>query len=340
MASQRDVAKLAGVSSATVSRVLNNSGYVSPELRERVENAISELGYEANPFARGLRVDKSNAVGLVISTIENPFFATVVRGVESEVYTHGYSLLLCNTDSDSERERMYLGLLRQKRVDGLIISTSGGVEDEIMSIVARDVPVVLLNRRLQSVSQGSKLGVDMVMTDSIGGARTAVRHLIDLGHSRIGIVAGPSDHLQAIERLSGYREALSEAGIGYRPDLVYVTSFTEAGGYQGAKGLLSKCKDMTALFVSNNLMALGAIKAIRESGLTMPEDLALVSFDDVDWGPYIDPPLSVVAQSAYEMGVVAVKLLLERLVHQFSGPAREVVLETKFIIRSSCGARP
>ena len=335
MPSVKDVARRAGVSTATVSRVINGSSYVSTELKERVEAAIRELGYEANPFAIGLKIDKSHTIGLIISTIENPFFAAIVRGVESKVYPAGYSLILCNTDSDPHLERMYLKLLRQKRVDGLIISTSGGADVEIATLAERGVPVALLNRRLRA---GQQL-VDAVLSDSVGGARCAVAHLIALGHRRIGIVAGPSGHLQGEQRLAGYKQALAEAGLPVVPELICEAPFTAEGGYAGTLQLLAEGVGATALFISNNFMMLGAMRAIRECGRRVPADLAVVSFDDIDWAPYVDPPLTVVAQPAYQIGVTAAQRVLGRLSGRIAGKAREIVLPTELIVRASCGAR-
>ena len=333
MVSVKDVARHAHVSTATVSRVLNNSGYVSPALRERVHDAVRELGYEANPFARGLKIARSHTIGLIISTIENPFFASVVRGVESVVYPAGYSLVLCNTDSDPGRERSYLHLLRQKRVDGLIISTSGGADDDIAALVKRGVPVVLLNRRLRA----DLPQVDGVVSDSREGARQAVAHLISLGHRRVAIVAGPSDHLQGSERLAGYQQALSEAGLPVDEAIIRSVAFTADAAYQATCDLLAKKAAFTALFVSNNLQALGAMRALREHGVKVPDEVAFVAFDEVDWAPYIDPPLTVVAQQAHQIGVTAARRLLGRLSGKVRGAAKELVLPTKLIVRASSG---
>ena len=333
MKSVKDVAKRAGVSTATVSRVINQSGYVSPELYQRVTQAIKELGYEANPFARGLKVDKSNTIGLIISTIENPFFATVVRGVESKVYNAGYSLILCNTDNKPELERMYIQLLRQKRVDGLIISASGGADEEIAALAEREMPIVLLNRRLRE----HRPCVDSVLSNSREGTRQAVAHLIDFGHQRIGIVSGPKDHLQGAERLVGYQQALTDAGLPVQPELIVEAPFTAEGGYSGTMALLERQPAPTALFVSNNLMTFGALQAVRELEYQIPDDLALVAFDDIEWAPFMAPPLSAVAQPAYDIGLTAAQRILDRLLGQLRGSSEESVLSTTLVIRESSG---
>jgi LacI family transcriptional regulator len=324
----RDVAKRAGVAPITVSRVINNSGYVSKETREHVEAAIAELGYVPNILARSLRSKKTHTLALVLTDITNPFWTTVARGVEDAANDGGFSVILCNTDESEIEQAKYLTVLLQKRVDGILLVPARSTAEPVELIQKQGVPVVVLDRR---VPHGQ---VDVVRGDSEGGAYWLVRLLLTLGHRRIAILAGPQTVSTAVDRVAGYRRALAEASLDASVELIYYGEYTQRGGYEMVQQALTTTPWPTALFAANNFIAIGALKALRDAGLRVPEDMALVCFDDL---PAIDPFLTVAAQPAYEMGQRATELLLARLSGQTPQEYQEIVLPTEMIVRSSSG---
>jgi LacI family transcriptional regulator len=328
----RDVAQQAGVAPITVSRVVNNSGYVSQAARERVEAAIADLNYVPNTLARSLRFKKTRVLALIVTDITNPFWTTVARGVEDVANAHGFSLILCNTDEDEAKQNDYLQVLLQKRVDGFVFVPARSAADSVRLIQAQKVPVVVVDREVPGVD------VDIVRSDSEGGAFLLTRHLLDLGHRRIGALSGPEDISTAAQRVAGYRRALREAGLAPAEELVFHGSYDPESGYATACAALALRPRPTAFFAANNFIAVGALRAVREAGLRVPEDVALVCFDDVPAWLSIDPFLTVAAQSAYQMGRQATELLLERLSPHESTPPRDVVLPVQLHIRRSSGA--
>jgi len=326
-----DVARRAQVSRATVSRVLNNNPRVAEALRVRVVEAIRQLGYEPNRAARRLRAGSTDVFGLIISDIENPFFTSVVRGIEDTAYQHQLSVVLCDTGEDPARQQMYLRVMLAERVAGLIIAPTIGDED-YAELRRAGMPLILLDRR------SDYFETDAVTIDNVGGAFLAVKHLIDLGCQRIGMIGG-SPHLSTgRERYEGYRKAHSAAGLKVDERLIKVGNFRTDGGYRLAQELLDASAPPQALFVANNLMTLGALRALRERGVRLPEDMALVGFDDMPWASELCPPLTVVSQPTYEMGQETVLLLVRRLAHP-DAPARTVTLQPRLVIRESCGAQ-
>ena len=327
----KDVARLAGVSISTVSHVINKTRYVEPETREKVYEAIKTLGYRPNILASSLRKRVTNTIGLIISNITNLFYPEVVRGVEDLLAKYNYNLILCNSDENVEKEKNYIEVLFSRRVDGLIITPSKSSEtrENLDLFREKNIPVVLVDRKIEGLEE------DVVLADNIEGTYEAISYLISLGHKRIGIITGPLDTTTGCERLEGYLKALEDKGIKKDDNLIYEGDFKEEGGYKGVEALLNISNPPTAIFTSNNLMALGALKKITELGLKIPQDLSLVSFDDMDWFPYFSPPLTAVYQPAYELGETAVKLLFERL-KRGRKKRKEVRLPTKLIIRESC----
>lgn len=326
----RDVAQRAGVSVATVSATINGSAFVTPPLRERVQRAIIALNYHPDGIARSLKVRFTQTVGLIISDITNPFFTSLVRGVEDVAHGHGYAVTLCNTDESLEKERTYLTLLRSRRVDGMIMAPAGSVEDYHRFVVQANVPLVFIDRRVPTFP------ADIVVVDNVGGARQLVEYLIGLGHRRIGIIVGLPQISTSQERLEGYRLALERAGIPLDPTIQRTGDSRLAGGYQAGLALLSLDPPPTAIFATNNLMAIGLMRAIAERGLQCPSDLSVASFDDFEWASVFRPRLTVVAQPTYEMGVRAAELLFSRLTKAYTAEPREIVLSPQFIIRDSC----
>ncbi len=327
----KDVAKHAGVSISTVSHVINKTRYVEPETREKVYQAIKTLGYRPNILASSLRKRVTNTIGLIISNITNLFYPEVVRGVEDLLAKYNYNLILCNSDEDVEKEKNYIEVLFSRRVDGLIITPSKSSEtrENLDLFREKNIPIVLVDRKIEGLEE------DVVLADNIEGTYEAISYLVSLGHKRIGIITGPLDTTTGCERLEGYLKALEDKGIKKDDNLIYEGDFKEEGGYKGVEALLNINNPPTAIFTSNNLMALGALKKITELGLKIPQDLSLISFDDMDWFPYFSPPLTAVYQPAYELGETAVKLLFERL-KRGRKKRKEVRLPTKLIIRESC----
>jgi LacI family transcriptional regulator len=333
-ATVRDVAKRAGVSAMTVSRVINGGAGVRPETRRRVEKAITELDFIPNGVARGLMSSKTGALGLIVPDIVNPFFAVVVRGAETVARRAGYRLLLCNSESDLALERQYVEDMISHRVEGLLIAPVGDrSKGNLMPLVRHKFPFVLIDRSVAG------LDGDIVQADSVAGARELVRHLISVGHRRIAAIMEPDNVSTARERLQGYRQALERAGIAFDPELVMETSAGRAGGYSAMHQMLSVSPLPTAVFAINNMTALGAMQAIRERGLVVPNDMALVCFDDVEHLAVLSPFLTVVNQPTETFGTLAAQLLLDRIAGKASERRRRVVLQANLLVRESCGAK-
>lgn len=327
----REVAERAGVSTMTVSRVLNNSGYVHPETRARVKAAIAEMGYVPNALARSLRFKQTRTLGLVLSDITNPFFTTIARGVEDVTSQAGFNVIFCNTDESEDKQAAYLTVLAQKRVDGVLLVPARSSETPVSYLRSRNVPVVVLDRRVPHSH------VDGVRCDSEGGAYELVRLLIGLGHSRIALLNGPAEVSTAADRAAGYRRALTEAGLTADKTLMFYERFTQQAGYSMAEQALSLVPRPTALFAANNFIAIGAYRALREAGLRVPEDMALVAFDDLPAALVLEPFLTVAMQPAYEMGRRAADLLLARLSGQGPDEPKEIVLPVEIVVRRSSG---
>lgn len=327
----RDVAKRAGVAPTTISRVINNSGYVSKETRQRVEAAIAELGYVPNTLARSLRFKKTNTLALVVPDITNPFWTTVARGVEDAASDRDFNVILCNTDESEAEQEKYLTVLLQKQIDGILLAPARSTAEPVELIQRQGVPVVVLDRRVPYAL------VDMVRCDSELGAYRLVRHLLTLGHRRIAMLTGPQGVSTAEDRVAGYQQALGEIGLDANSDVVYYGEFTQASGYEMTQQALTATPRPTALFAANNFIAIGSLKALRDAGLQVPEDMTLVSFDDLPPAFIIDPFLTVTAQPAYEMGHRATELLLARLSGLVSTESQEIVLPTETIVRRSSG---
>ncbi len=298
----REVAERAGVSPATVSRVLNGSTTVGESKREEVLAAVNELGYRPNRTASNLRRQKAQMIGVVISDIENPHFTQMVRAVEDAAYRRGYRVVLCNTDEDPAKQRDYLGVLAAERIAGAIISATEADAPEISELIDQGTSVVAYDRAV------ADRRADAVLSANVDGARMGTEHLIAGGHKNIGFISGPTRIETAAERLSGYDETISAARL--RP-LVAFGDFRFAGGVRATRELLAQ--GATALLVANNLMAVGALHAIKEAELRVAADVALVSIDDPPWAELTDPPLTTLAQPVREMADAAVELLLGRL---------------------------
>ena len=330
-----DVASHAGVSAMTVSRVINDSPRVSADTRRRVQASIAKLGYVPNRLARGLIQRKTGAFGVIVPDVANPFFTLVVRGVEQVAWRAGYHVILCDTQGDLERERGYLEDMVAFQVEGVLIAPVGDRSRPQLRLLTRNnVPFVLIDRSIAGFDG------DLVQGDSVSGARQLVEHLIGLGHRRIGMITETTDVSTARDRLAGYREALERAGIEFDPELVAESSAIDPNIARDATlGVLALPDPPTAIFAVNNIAVVGVAEAARERGLRIPEDLAVVCFDDIEHASRFHPFLTVMAQPAESFGTIATQLLLDRLAGRIEQRRRLVVLPADFVVRQSSGAR-
>lgn len=329
----KDVAALAKVSRATASRVLGGYGYVSREVRERVLEAARTLHYRPHAIAQSMVTGRTKTIGVVVGDIENPFFARAARGVSDAITPEGYNLIVCTTNENASEERRAVEGLCDKRVDGLIVAPASTSDfAHLADLVRQKVPFVLIDRVLELN------GLDMVAVHNEEGAWEAVRHLIQRGHTRIGFLSDSFDISPNVERLEGYQRALTEAGLEYDAKLVRMASFTVESGYREAVSLLSSPGRPTAVFAANNFMTVGILRAAKDMHLAVPEQLALVGFDDMEWLELTTPTITAVAQPVYELGQVAAQRLLRRIGGDANRPEM-VRLPTRLMVRASSAAR-
>jgi LacI family transcriptional regulator len=329
----KDVARLAGVSPMTVSRVINGSERVSPETRRTVEQAISELGYVPSRLARGLSRQRTGTLALIVPDVANPFFTLIVRAAEDVARRAGYRIVLCDTRGDLSIEREVIEEMIAHRVEGIVIApVSDGSKSHLLRFAKFGVPFVLVDRTVLGID------VDTILGDSVGGAKQLVEHLISLGHRRIGFIVESDEVSTARDRRRGYESALEAAGIELDPAIVAKATVDPSGGFDGMQRLLQLEDPPTAVFTVNNLVALGAIEAVRGAGLEVPDDLALVCFDDIEYASRLNPFLTVMEQPAEAFGTIGTQLLLDRIEGRASERPRLVVLPAEFVIRKSCGA--
>jgi LacI family transcriptional regulator len=328
-----DVAREARVSASTVSHVINETRYVSDEVKQRVHAAMEALNYQPNVIARSLRTRETLTVGVVVSDVTNPFFTSIVRAIEDEVLKQGYSIILCDTDEKPEREQAYLRLLMGRRVDGLIVAPSSGNADLLRSAIESGLPVVLLDRSVPG------LAADVVLSDNESGAFDAVSYLIGMGHRRIGIIAGRLEVSTGADRMAGYVRAIRTHGIPADESLIEVAKFKRDIAYDKTMKMLNRAEPPTALFVCNNVMTAGTMAALKAAGKKVPEDISVIGFDDSEWAALMDPPLTVVAQPIVELGTRAAQTLMRRISRGRVKTPRAVVLKPELILRDSC-ARP
>ena len=332
MPTLQDVAKRAGVAPITVSRVINNSGYASVETRERVEAAIAELGYVPNTLARGLRSKRTHTLALVVTDITNPFFTLIARGVEDVASEAGYTVIYANTDESEAKEEKYVNILAQKQVDGVLLVPACSNAKSVEFLRTNKIPVVLIDRRVPDIQ------TDLVRCNSEEGAYHLINHMLDLGHEHILAISGPRYVSTSADRVTGYRRAMSAAGLDTQCNIFY-GAFTQASGYELTQQALALNPRPTALFGTNNFISIGVLKALLAAGFNVPEDMAVVGFDDLPTSLVVDPILTVTAQPAYEMGQKATELLLQRLSGSAPEMPQEIILATEFIERRSSGTR-
>jgi LacI family transcriptional regulator len=316
-----------------VSRVLNGNSNVKLETKEKVQVAIEELHFLPNVAARSLRSKRTNTLALLVPDITNSFWTTVARGVEDQALKAGYSVLLCNTDENPSKQQRYQDIILSQRVDGAVITPFDSDARNLTRLRDRKVPVVVIDRRIEGWE------VDTVAGDSIGGAYALVRHLISLGHARIAVVSGPPTTSTAEDRIAGYYKALEEASIPIDPRLVRRGEFRASSGEETTYALLNEGLNPSAIFAANNAIALGVIKAAMNRSLRIPQDIALVCFEDLPNLSQVFPFLTVAAQPAYEIGNCAAELLVRRLEGGIDLPPRHIILPTQLIVRHSCGSQ-
>jgi LacI family transcriptional regulator len=330
----KQVAEKAGVSLGMAGRVLGNYGSFSEATKKKVTEAARALNYAPNIIARSLRTQLTKTIGVLISDITTFFWTTLVRGIQDKAGKAGYSVILCNSDDESENEQLYLATLFERNVDGLIVSPTPHNHSYLKRLARSMVPLVLVDRGVKG------LVVPTIKTDNQAGAYEAVKHLIDLGHERIAIITGIPGVETSEERFAGYRQALQERGIPLRKTLIRQGHFQKERAFAATKELVRLKRPPSAIFVSNEPMVSGCILALKESGLGIPEDIAVVGYDDPVWASYMDPPLTAVSQPSYTMGILAFDYLLA----QISGSGKDikylkdVILKPTLFIRQSCGS--
>ncbi|NLG84543.1 MAG: LacI family transcriptional regulator, partial [Firmicutes bacterium] len=315
----KDVARLAGVAPCTVSNTLNGTGYVAKATRERVLAAVRELGYQPSAIARGLKLGRTNMIALIIPTISTSMFSEMIEGIEEVATATNYHLIVCRSARDPNRELTYLNLFRDGRVDGIILAAPRVDDPCFAEIATAKVPVVLVG--------GKAPGEDVpsVVVDNRKGASEAIRYLLELGHRRIGFINGPLTVFDSRERFEAVKDTLGKAGVPFDEHLYIEGDFTQSSGYAAAREIMSRGARPTALFVGCDTMAIGAMQALKDMGFRIPEDVAVVGFDDIKYAQYFEPPLTTVRQPAYQGGSRATKMLLN-LIEGKSLPRKHLVM--------------
>lgn len=329
MATMKDIAKLACVSTSTVSHVINHSRYVSKEIAERVNRAAQELNYSPSVLARSLKTNRTKTLGMLVTTSSNPFFGEVVKGVERSCYQKGYNLILCNTEGDQERMITSISTLLQKRVDGLILMCSS-LEGERIDIFDKypDVPVVVMDWGPMLFTS------DKIQDNSLLGGYIAAKYLIECGHHEIGCITGPLNRYQAQMRYEGYKRALNEEGLEFHSNWIIESNFECDGGYEAFNRMYQKGPLPSAIFVCNDMMAMGVINAANEKGIAIPEELSIIGYDDIQIAKFMSPSLTTIHQPKYSLGQAAVETLLLRL-DKSCDETQVIQLEPTLVKRSS-----
>lgn len=329
MATIKDVAARAGISYTTVSHVLNNTRHVSPEVRGKVEAAIAELNYVPSAVARSLKARATATIGLLIPSGINPYFAELARGIEDCCERNGYCVILCNSDDDPAKQRNYLRILLEKRIDGLILASGGDDPGFAQALQALRIPCLVVDRALHGVD------TDTLRIDHEQGGYLATRYLLDLGHRHIACIAGPVQTGVATLRVQGYQRALAEAGLQTPADGVVTCDFSSPGGYQAASGLLAAGCPATAIVAGNDMIGFGVLRAAAERGISVPGQLSVIGFDDIQMSRYVYPALSTVGQSILQLGERAAERLLARIARPRVPLAREAPIAPALVVRES-----
>lgn len=331
MANIREVAKRAGVSVATVSRVLNHPSSVSPSTMDLVLKTMKDMKYTPNGLARGLALNKTSTIALLVPNILNPLYPQVAKGVEDVAHQKGYNILLCNTEENRGKEQAYIEMLLEKRVDGFILTTSQLKEESLNQIKDRKIPFVMVGSNIKSID------ANMVFTDYEAGAYQITQHLLDIGYREIAHVTGKMPLIESMEKKKGYEKALRERSISLNKNWIVEGNNEIEGGYLAAKKLILSKRLPQAIFAGNDLMAMGAMDAIKSNGLKIPKDIAVVGFDDIRMASLIEPKLTTVSQPVYKMGLIAGRLLFENIENKEQGFSQKIFLQPKLMVRKSCG---
>jgi len=327
----KDVALEAGVSVSTVSHVMNATRFVKPETRKRVNAAMGELGYHPSSLARALKMNRTMSIGMLVTNSTNPFFAEVVHGLEDKCFQHGYSLILCNAGDNTERQRAYLKTLLMKRIDALVVMTTNTDPDFYRDLKGLDdLPMVVLDSY-------AEMDACVVGDDSVLGGRLATQFLIERGFRRMGFLTGPADHPRSRDRWKGCSQTINEAGIALDAVLKVTGELTIAGGYKAMQELLKRGRP-EALFAFNDLMAMGAYRAIAEAGLTIPGDISVIGYDDLEIATYLVPALTTIHQPSFGLGAKAAEILIEHLKKKTKLPVT-LTLEPQLVVRDSVAGR-
>ncbi len=332
MATIKDVAELAGVSTATVSHVLNQTRFVASSTCERVWAAMQTLNYAPSAVARSLKVQATNTIGMLVTSSTNPFFAEVVRGVERYCLSQGYSLILCNTEGDTETARACLQMLIRKRIDGLLLLCTD-THTDLTGLLQQheDLPLVIMDWGPATPHS------DRIQDNSLRGGWLATRHLLELGHTAIACITGPHFKQPAQARLVGYHQAMQEAGCTVDPGWIVEGNFDCQSGWQAMQHLLRLPNRPTAVLACNDLMAMGVLRAAAEAGLRVPADLSVIGYDNIPFAQWLTPSLSSINQPKESLGELAVQTLLERI-HDPAQPGRSLLLEPNLVARESTAA--
>ncbi len=332
----KDIAKIANVSHTTVSRALNDKSRIRKETKEKILSIARELGYRPNFIAKSLVLRRTKTLGLVITNIANPFYTELAQGIEKTATRFGYNIILCSTQSDISTEKQHIEMLRSKGVDGIIFSSAHMEDPNIVALAEEEFPIALVNRRTYHPVVKEK--VDYVGVDNILGGFLAVEHLIRLGHKRIGMIGGSAESSVGIERIEGGKKALQTYGLEQKSEYLLEGNFLKRSGYEKGKQFLKMVEIPTAIFVANDYMALGVYQALLEEGVRIPEDIALIGFNDIEFSSIQGIELTTIGQKKFEMGAVVVEMLVERIEKgNGRGPAKEVLLMPELIIRRTCG---
>jgi len=328
MATMKQVAERAGVSISTVSHVINNTRAVSDDVRRRVLEIIDEMRYVPSAVARSLKNDKTNTIGVLVPNSSNPYFAELIRWIEDAAFESGYHIILCNAHGDAHKQTVYLRLLMEGRIDGLVLIASGADEEHDLLLRHESVPIVQLERALPG------LDADLIQAGEEDGAYQATRHLIELGHRAIACVSGPAELPRSRERVGGFLRAMREAGIAVPDGGVVHVEFTSAGGHAAFASLLARPRRPSAVFATSDLMAIGGLCAASCAGVSVPGELSVVGYDDIDVASYATPPLTTIAPPKREMARLAIGRLIERIrgVHE---PLRKIALASVLVARAS-----
>ncbi len=324
------IAEKAGVSTATVSRVLSGFPGVREKTKKKVMKITSELNYEVNGIARSLRQKKTYKIGVIVGNVLSQFYSILAKSIEDVAIKYGYSVILCNGDDDPEKELNYLKVLRSSRVDGIIIAPTGKNAGYINNLMQSNIKIVLVDRLIEGVD------CDAILVDNEKGSYTAVRYLIDKGYKKIAIIDGFIDRTTGKERLKGYLRALNENNIPRNDDFIKIKDFKKRSGIVFANELLENKNKPEAIFVANLDLTLGAILSIKSLGLKIPDDIAVIGFDDSDWAQILEPPLTTISQPVYDLGSTAAEMLIKNMENNNSKKEKLIVtLNTKLIERGS-----